>query len=291
MLNRIAGIVGWVGTAPRGRARSAIRLFKPEYAQLRLLARVGGPGAAWSSTCSGSGATSRRRWAGSRRGSARSRSPASSSCWASSSRSTTWPRGETTAGTSPRTSSSACRRRRGRSSRSWMRRSRCWSSIEPTEFDRFRDRLSEYQYVSNKVTVEYLDPDKQPVRANQNQVQTYGTVVFGYKGRTERVISSGRAGADERADQGDYRNGAEGLLPPGPRREGHGRQRARGLQRRRRRRWDPRTSRSRRCRWRSSRPFRPTPRSSSSPARRPTCFRRKCRRCAPISQRAASCWS
>src|SRR6188472_2446638 len=48
----------------------------------------------------------------------------------------------------------------------------------PTEFDRFRDRLSEYQYISNKVSVEYLDPDKQPVRANQNQVQAYGTVVF-----------------------------------------------------------------------------------------------------------------
>ena len=54
----------------------------------------------------------------------------------------------------------------------------------PTEFDKFRDRLSEYQYISNKVSIEYLDPDKQPVRANQNQVQTYGTVVFGYKGRT-----------------------------------------------------------------------------------------------------------
>lgn len=60
----------------------------------------------------------------------------------------------------------------------------------PTEFDRFRDRLGEYQYVSNKVAVEYLDPDKQPVRATQNQVQAYGTVVFSYKGRTERVISS-----------------------------------------------------------------------------------------------------
>jgi len=58
------------------------------------------------------------------------------------------------------------------------------------QFDRFRDRLKEYQYVSNKVSVEYLDPDKQPVRANQNQVQSYGTVVLGYKGRTERVISS-----------------------------------------------------------------------------------------------------
>src|SRR6185295_9420887 len=65
---------------------------------------------------------------------------------------------------------------------------------KPTEFDRFRDRLGEYQYVSNKVSVDYLDPDKQPVLANQNQVQAYGTVVFNYKGRSERVIS-----ADEQA--------------------------------------------------------------------------------------------
>jgi gliding motility-associatede transport system auxiliary component len=61
---------------------------------------------------------------------------------------------------------------------------------KPTEFDRFRDRLSEYEYVSKKVSVEYIDADKQPVLANQNQVQQYGTVVFDYKGKTERVTSS-----------------------------------------------------------------------------------------------------
>jgi ABC-type uncharacterized transport system involved in gliding motility auxiliary subunit len=61
---------------------------------------------------------------------------------------------------------------------------------KPTEFDRFRDRLNEYQYISRNVSVEYIDIDKQPVLANKNQVQAYGTVVFDYKGRTERVISS-----------------------------------------------------------------------------------------------------
>jgi ABC-type uncharacterized transport system involved in gliding motility auxiliary subunit len=60
----------------------------------------------------------------------------------------------------------------------------------PTEFDRFRDRLDEYAYVSKNVSVEYIDVDKQPVLANQNQVQAYGTVVLDYKGRTERVVSS-----------------------------------------------------------------------------------------------------
>ena len=60
----------------------------------------------------------------------------------------------------------------------------------PTEFDRFRDRLGEYAYLSKNVSVEYIDVDKQPVLANQNQVQSYGTVVFDYKGRTERVVSA-----------------------------------------------------------------------------------------------------
>jgi hypothetical protein len=40
------------------------------------------------------------------------------------------------------------------------------------------------------VSVEYIDADKDPIKANQNQVQQYGTVVFDYKGKTERVTSS-----------------------------------------------------------------------------------------------------
>jgi len=61
----------------------------------------------------------------------------------------------------------------------------------PAEFDTYRDKLGEYEYISNrKLTVEYINPDKQPVLATQNQVQTYGTVVFEHKGRTERVVSS-----------------------------------------------------------------------------------------------------
>ena len=41
----------------------------------------------------------------------------------------------------------------------------------------------------SKVTTEYIDPDKKPTLAQQNQVQQYGTIVFNYKGRTERVTS------------------------------------------------------------------------------------------------------
>jgi ABC-type uncharacterized transport system involved in gliding motility auxiliary subunit len=43
--------------------------------------------------------------------------------------------------------------------------------------------------MSKKVTTEYIDPDKKPTLAKQNQIQQYGTIVFNYKGRTERVTS------------------------------------------------------------------------------------------------------
>jgi len=57
-------------------------------------------------------------------------------------------------------------------------------------FDRFRTPLEEYKYQSpSKVNVEYVDVDKKPVETKQYQVQSYGTVVVEYKGRTERVTS------------------------------------------------------------------------------------------------------
>src|SRR5690349_5711879 len=58
-------------------------------------------------------------------------------------------------------------------------------------FDRFRTTLDEYKYQSpSKVDVEYIDADKKPVEARQYQVQSYGTVVLEYKGRTEKVTSA-----------------------------------------------------------------------------------------------------
>jgi ABC-type uncharacterized transport system involved in gliding motility auxiliary subunit len=62
---------------------------------------------------------------------------------------------------------------------------------QSTNFDRFRSSLEGYRYQSpSKVDVEYIDADKKPVEAKQYQVQTYGTVVIEYKGRTERVNAS-----------------------------------------------------------------------------------------------------
>lgn len=58
-----------------------------------------------------------------------------------------------------------------------------------TEFQRFRDRLREYEYGSKQVSTEYVDPDRKPAVAQQNQVQQYGTIIFNYKGRSERVTA------------------------------------------------------------------------------------------------------
>jgi ABC-type uncharacterized transport system involved in gliding motility auxiliary subunit len=49
-----------------------------------------------------------------------------------------------------------------------------------------RDQLEEYQYASKQVTVDYVDAVKDPLAAKKYQVQTYGTVVLEYDGRTER---------------------------------------------------------------------------------------------------------
>jgi ABC-type uncharacterized transport system involved in gliding motility auxiliary subunit len=59
-----------------------------------------------------------------------------------------------------------------------------------TEFPEWQDRLKEYQYVSKKVSAQYVDPDKKPAVARQNEIQQYNTVVFNYKTRTERVTSN-----------------------------------------------------------------------------------------------------
>ena len=62
---------------------------------------------------------------------------------------------------------------------------------EELSFDRYRDRLDEYAYHSSLVSAEYVDPIKNPVRANAAEVTSLGTILVEYKDRTERVMSSG----------------------------------------------------------------------------------------------------
>jgi ABC-type uncharacterized transport system involved in gliding motility auxiliary subunit len=56
-------------------------------------------------------------------------------------------------------------------------------------FQRFKDKLREYEYSSKQVSTEYVDPDKKPTIASQNQVQQYGTILFKYKDRSERITT------------------------------------------------------------------------------------------------------
>ena len=56
--------------------------------------------------------------------------------------------------------------------------------------DRYRPRLAEYEYHSNRVSAEYIDMDSQPGQTRDAKVDAYGTVVIQYKDRTERVTSS-----------------------------------------------------------------------------------------------------
>jgi ABC-type uncharacterized transport system involved in gliding motility auxiliary subunit len=60
---------------------------------------------------------------------------------------------------------------------------------EDTNFPRYQDKLKEYEYGSSQVKTEYVDPVKKPTIARQNQVDRPFTIVFGYKGRTERVTA------------------------------------------------------------------------------------------------------
>ena len=57
------------------------------------------------------------------------------------------------------------------------------------DFPRFQDRLEGYAYQSSRVTIDYIDADRQPMLARQYDVQSYGTIVFEYEDRVERVDS------------------------------------------------------------------------------------------------------
>jgi ABC-type uncharacterized transport system involved in gliding motility auxiliary subunit len=57
------------------------------------------------------------------------------------------------------------------------------------EFPRYQERMKEYEYASPKISTEYIDVDKKPTLAKQNNIDRYGTFLFNYKGRSERVTS------------------------------------------------------------------------------------------------------
>ena len=55
------------------------------------------------------------------------------------------------------------------------------------QFPRFQEKMKEYEYASSKISTEYIDPEKKPSAAKQSNIDRMPTIVFNYKGRTERV--------------------------------------------------------------------------------------------------------
>jgi ABC-type uncharacterized transport system involved in gliding motility auxiliary subunit len=57
------------------------------------------------------------------------------------------------------------------------------------DFDRFRNRVEEYQYLTKQLQVEYIDPEKRPSAAERLKESALGTIVLEYEGRVQRVTS------------------------------------------------------------------------------------------------------
>jgi ABC-type uncharacterized transport system involved in gliding motility auxiliary subunit len=53
-----------------------------------------------------------------------------------------------------------------------------------------RDRLTEYTYHSNRVNVEYVDAERNPLEAQRYEVTSVPTYLIEYEGRTERALSN-----------------------------------------------------------------------------------------------------
>ena len=67
---------------------------------------------------------------------------------------------------------------------------RSWCSRRRPNFQRFRDRLKEYEYASKQVKTEYIDPDKKPDgRPAESGRSSTARSSSNYKGRTERVTT------------------------------------------------------------------------------------------------------
>jgi ABC-type uncharacterized transport system involved in gliding motility auxiliary subunit len=51
------------------------------------------------------------------------------------------------------------------------------------------DILAEYAYHSDKLKIEFVDPDQSPARAEKNKITRYGTLVLQYAGKIEKIES------------------------------------------------------------------------------------------------------
>ena len=231
MLNRIAGIVGWIGTGLVAGA-VAIRLFKPEFAYVRLLAGVGRPGLrgllharAMARRRQGNGQEAdaaqhdRARRRAHRVGPAHRRQlPGISEKPPLGSHREPAVQSLAADAADPREAGCAGQRAGLRSPHRVRSVSRSAERV-PVRLQQGRRRIPRSGQAAGS-----RDPEPGAgVRHRRLRLQR--------PHRARHLVR--RAGADQRADQSDHRIGAKGLFPPGARREGNGGQRARGLQRRR----------------------------------------------------------
>jgi ABC-type uncharacterized transport system involved in gliding motility auxiliary subunit len=56
--------------------------------------------------------------------------------------------------------------------------------------DVHKDRLAEYSYFTGNLTTEFVDPDREPSKAATAKIETLPTILFEYQGRTERATTS-----------------------------------------------------------------------------------------------------
>ena len=159
-----------------------------------------------------------------------------------------------------------------------------------TSLDMHRDRLDAYTYQSPKVTAEYIDPEKNPLRAKAAEITALGTVIVEYKDRTERVTT---------IDEQNLTNALIKAVTGETRKvyftQGHGEKDtvelgSHRLQRHRRRRWARTTTASNGCCWRRRGKCPPTPRCWSWLDRRPTSCSPRSRPWPSTWPGAARCW-
>ena len=114
------------------------------------------------------------------------------------------------------------------------------------DFERFRNRLEEYQYQSKQFQVDYVDPEKRPALAERLKENSLGTIVLEYDGRVQRVTSDAEQDLTNGLIKVRAGTAAQGLLHAGARRARHDRLRRAWLRRRSPRSSAPTTSLARR---------------------------------------------
>ena len=87
----------------------------------------------------------------------------------------------------------------------------------PDTPQRYRDSLENYQYLSSRVTVDYIDGVARPTESDKEEIAAYPTLVLEYEGRKQRATS-----ADEQAITNALKKIIEGKTKKAYFLQGHG---------------------------------------------------------------------